>query len=118
MVSDETGHEALKDMDYMLFLKSDEKLVYAAKGNLEKTIDGSIVLTDKKLFFYFVSNISRDKILIATYPYLKSVKLKKGLIYSSLGIESDKDSYNIYRIKKDQAEELYKLLDNIIRENK
>ena len=50
MVSDETGHEALKDMDYMLFLKSDEKLVYAAKGNLEKTIDGSIVLTDKKFW--------------------------------------------------------------------
>ena len=113
-----TGAESPKDKDYLLFLASDEKLIYAAGGNLENTIDGSIVLTDKKVFFYFVSNISRDKVFIATYPYLKSVKLKKGLIYSTLFIESTRDSYNVFRIKKDPAMEMYKLLDRIIKENK
>lgn len=113
-----TGAESPKDKDYLLFLASDEKLIYAAGGNLENTIDGSIVLTDKKVFFYFVSNISRDKVFITAYPYLKSVKLKKGLIYSTLFIESTKDSYNVFRIKKDPAMEMYKLLDRIIKENK
>jgi hypothetical protein len=102
----------------MLFLGSDEKLIYVTEGNLENTVSGSIVLTDKKVFFYFISNISRDKLFIATHPYLKSVKLKNGLIYSSLVIESAKDSYKIHRIKKGQAEELYKLLDRIIQENR
>ena len=107
-----------KDADYMLFLTAGEKLIYAANGVLEKTIEGSIVLTDKKIFFYFVSNISRDKVFIATHPYLKSVELKKGFASSTLVIGSHSKTFSIYKMKKNQAVELYDLLDKIIKQNK
>lgn len=56
-----------------------EKTVFIAPGVLDNIASGYLVLTDKKLFFYFYSNIARDKKFIATYPFIISVDLKRRL---------------------------------------
>jgi len=104
--------------EYMLFLGTDEKLIYNAKGVFDNTIEGHLVLTDKKLFFYYVSNIARDKILIATHPNLESVKLKDSLFNSSLTINSKTKSCSIKKMNKKDAKELSIKLEKIIKENK
>ena len=107
-----------KDADYFLFLGANEKIVYEAHGVLNNKVNGYIVLTDKKLFFYFISNISRDKIFIATYPYIISAELKEGLLNSTLTVKSKKESFIINKINKKEAEELHQILNKIIEENK
>lgn len=56
-----------------------EKTVFIAPGVLDNITSGYLVLTDKKLFFYFYSNIARDKKFIATHPFIISVDLKRRL---------------------------------------
>lgn len=107
-----------KDADYFLFLGANEKIVYETQGVLDNKVNGYLVLTDKKLFFYFISNISRDKIFIATYPYIISAELKNGLISSSILIKNQKESFTISKIIKKEAEELSQILNKIIKENK
>ncbi len=111
---DEESH----NKGYFPFMEPDEKTVFIAPANLENIIDGYLVLTDKKLFFYFYSNITRDKKFIATYPYIVSVQLKQGLIYSTLTVENKKESIKIYKLRKKDALEFYGLLNNIIKDNK
>ncbi len=106
-----------KDNDYFLFIGANEKIVFKAKGVLNETIEGHLLLTDKKLFFYFVSNISRDKIFIATYPYITNVKLKEGLLNSTLIINNKKESFEIKKINKKEAKEFYNVLNKIVLEN-
>ncbi|MBM3708137.1 MAG: hypothetical protein FJW69_07345 [Actinobacteria bacterium] len=107
-----------KDADYFLFMGANEKIVYETQGVLNNRVNGYLVLTDKKLFFYFISNISRDKIFIATYPYIVSAELKEGLLSSALIIKNKKESFMINRINKKEAEELSQILKKIIEENK
>jgi len=107
-----------KDTDYFLFIGTNEKIVYETKGILNDTIEGHLLLTDKKLFFYFVSNISRDKVFIATYPYITSVELKEGLLNSTLIIKNKKETFKINKISKNDARQFYNLLNKIIEENK
>ncbi|MEA2016370.1 MAG: PH domain-containing protein [Actinomycetota bacterium] len=106
------------DKGYLLFMEPDEKTVFTAPGNLEKIIDGHLILTNKKLFFYFHSNIARDKKFIATYPYIISAKIKNGLFYSTLTIENKKESINIHKLRKKDSLEFHRLLNNIIKDNK
>jgi len=103
--------------DYYLFIAQDEKLIYKADGVLNNIIKGTLVLTDSKLFFYFVSNISRDKKFIATYPYIVSALLKQGLSSSSLIIKNKKESFEIKKMNKKQAIEFCEILNEIIAKN-
>ncbi len=103
---------------YFPFMEPDEKTVFTAPGNLENIVDGYLVLTNKKLFFYFFSNINREKRFIATYPYIISAKLKNGVLYSTLTIENKKESIDIYKLRKKDSLEFYRLLNNIIKNNK
>jgi len=103
---------------YFPFMEPDEKTVFTASGNLENIIDGHLVLTNKKLFFYFYSNINRDKKFIATYPYIISAQLKKGLFYSTLTVDNKKESVNIYKLKKKDSLKFHRLLNEIIKDNK
>ncbi len=103
---------------YFPFMGPDEKTVFTAYGNLENIVDGYLILTNKKIFFYFYSNINRDKKFIATYPYIVSVRLNEGFFYSTLTINSKKESINIYKLKKKSAKEFYKILNEIIEKNK
>lgn len=95
-----------------------EKTIFTAAGNLDSIVDGYLVLTDKKLFFYFYSNITREKKFIGTYPYIISANLKKGLIYSTLVVNSKKESVKINKIKKKDAAEFHKILSKITEDNK
>ncbi len=106
-----------KDAEYLLFMEPGEKVLYDASGILNNEIQGYLVLTDKRLFFYFVSNISRDKKFIATYPYIVSASLKSGLIYSELTIKNKKESFTIKKVNKKRAKEFYSKLNNIINSN-
>jgi len=107
-----------KDTDYFLFIGAGEKVVFETRGVLNNTVTGSLLLTDKKLFFYFVSNISRDKVFIATYPYIVSVELKDGLANSTLKIKNKKESFEIKKLKKTDARRFYDILNEIIAKNK
>jgi hypothetical protein len=107
-----------QNMGYFPFMEPEEKTVFTAAGNLENIINGHLVLTTRKLFFYFYSNINRDKKFIATYPYIISVRLKEGIIYSTLTVESRKESHKIIRLRKKDALKFYHLLNDIIKENK
>ena len=106
-----------KDSGYMLFVGSDEKIIYEAKGVLDNVVEGILVLTDKKLFFYFVSNISRDKFFIATHPYIKSVEIKEGLLNSALTVKNKSRSFKIKKINKKLEKEFDKILNSIIQDN-
>lgn len=110
--------EESQNMDYFSFMEPGEKTIFTAPGNLENIINGHLVLTNKKLFFYFYSNITRDKKFIATYPYIVSALLKEGIIYSSLTIESKKESTRINKLRKKDALKFYGLLDSIIKKIK
>jgi hypothetical protein len=108
----------LNDSGFLLFVDSDEKTIYEASGFINDTIAGKLVLTDKKLFFFFVSNISRDKIFIASHPYIVSASLKEGITSSTLVINNKKESFTIKKLKKSEAKALYGLLNDIIEKNK
>jgi len=108
----------LKDSGFLLFVDSDEKTIYEASGFINDTTAGKLVLTDKKLFFFFVSNISRDKIFIASHPYIVSVSIKEGLTSSTLVINNKKESFTIKKLKKNEAKTFYILLNDIIEKNK
>ena len=108
----------LNDSGFLLFVDSDEKTIYEASGFINNTIAGKLVLTDKKLFFFFVSNISRDKIFIASHPYIVSASLKEGLISSTLVINNKKESFTIKKLNKNEAKTFYSLLNDIIEKNK
>ncbi|HEY4663188.1 MAG TPA: PH domain-containing protein [Candidatus Humimicrobiaceae bacterium] len=103
---------------YFPFMEPDEKTVFSVPGTLENLIGGFLVLTNKKLFFYFYSNITRDKKFIATYPYIISANLKEGMIYSTLIVSNKKEGFNINKIKKNDALKSYKILNEIIKSNK
>jgi hypothetical protein len=108
----------LNDSGFLLFVDSDEKTIYEASGFINYTTAGKLVLTDKKLFFFFVSNISRDKIFIASHPYIASVSLKEGMISSTLVINNKKESFTIKKLNKNEAKTFYSLLNDIIEKNK
>jgi hypothetical protein len=108
----------LNDSGFLLFVDSDEKTIYEASGFINDTITGKLVLTDKKLFFFFVSNISRDKIFIASHPYIVSVSLKEGLTSSTLVINNRKEGFTIKKLNKNEAKTFYSLLNDIIEKNK
>jgi hypothetical protein len=105
------------DSEYYLFIGPDEKLIYKADGKLNNIINGTLILSDSKLFFYFVSNISRDRKFIATYPYIISVQLKQGLSSSSLTIKNKKESFEIKKMNKKQASKFCEILNEIIAKN-
>lgn len=107
-----------RDMGYFPFMEPGEKTIFTAPGNLENIVNGHLILTSKKLFFYFYSNINRDKKFIATHPYIKSVRLKEGLFYSTLTIQNKKEHISIHRIRKKDALEFSRLLNSIIEKNK
>jgi len=107
-----------KGADYYLFLGTDEKIIYKANGILNGIINGTLILTDSRLFFYFVSNISRDKTFIATYPYIVSVELKEGIMSSTISIKNKKESFEIKKINKKEAREYFAILNKIVSENK
>ena len=65
-----------QDIGYFTFMDRDEKTLLYSKGILDNDIEGHLVLTTKKLFFFFWSNINRDKQFIATYPYISSVNVR------------------------------------------
>jgi len=108
----------LNDSGFLLFVDSDEKTIYEASGFINDTLVGKLVLTDKKLFFFFVSNISRDKIFIASQPYIVSVSLKEGMISLTLVINNKKESFTIKKLNKNEAKTFYSLLNDIIEKNK
>ena len=109
------SNDISQKIGYFPFLGPDEKTVYVTTGILDKLIKGYLVLTNKKLFFYFYTNIARDKKFIATHPYIKSVDLKEGLIYSTLKVDTKKETYIIGKINKKSAKEFYNILDNIVK---
>ncbi len=108
----------LNDSGFLLFIDSDEKTIYKASGFINDTTTGTLVLTDKKLFFFFVSNISRDNIFIASHPYIVSVSLSEGLTSSTLLINNKKESFTIKKLNKNEAKTFYSLLNDIIEKNK
>jgi hypothetical protein len=107
-----------RDSGFFLFVGADEKIVYEAPGILSNIIQGKLVLTDKKLFFYFISNISRDKEFIASYPYIVSAELKEGIFNSTLIIRNKKETFEITKINKKSARDFHKILNDIIQQNK
>jgi hypothetical protein len=110
--------EESQSKGYFPFMEPGEKTVFTAHGNLENIVNGHLILTDKKIFFYFYSNINRDKKFIATHPYIMSVQLKEGFFYSTLTIKSKKESIRIYKLRKNSAKKFYKILYDIIEKNK
>jgi len=107
-----------QNMGYFPFIAPGEKTIFTASGILENTVRGLLILTDKKIFFYFYSNITRDKKFIATYPFITASDLKEGLIYSTLTISSKKESFRIKKLNKKDAREFHRILIKIIGENK
>jgi len=110
--------ENAQTIGYFPFMEPDEKTVFVVPGTLENLISGLLVLTSKKLFFYFYSNITRDKKFIATYPYIISADLKEGIVYSTLVVSNKKESFNISKIKKNDALKSFRILTEIIKSNK
>ncbi len=110
--------EKAQKIGYFPFMEPDEKTVFAVPGTMENLINGFLVLTSKKLFFYFYSNITRDKKFIATYPYIISTDLKEGMVYSTLAVSNKKESFSIGKIKKNDALKSCKILNEIIKNNK
>jgi len=110
-MEDNIGKHPSKDREFFLFVSADETVIFHAKGIFNKIIEGDLLLTDKKLFFYFWSNISRDKVFIATYPYIVSVQLKEGFLNSTLIIENKNKSFEISKINKKDAREFFAILD-------
>lgn len=108
----------LNDSGFLLFIDPDEKTIYETSGFINDAIKGNLVLTDKKLFFFYVSNISRDSIFIASHPYIAAVSLKEGLTSSTLVISSKKEAFVIKKINKNDAKTFYNLLNGIIEKNK
>ena len=108
----------LKDSGFLLFVGANEKIVYESSGTLNNIIQGKLVLTDKKLFFYYISNISRDKEFIASYPYIVSAELKEGIFNSTLIIRNKKETFEITKINKKSARDFHKILNDIIHQNK
>jgi hypothetical protein len=106
-----------RDSGFLLFVGADEKIVYEAPGILNNIVQGKLVLTDKKLFFYFISNISRDKEFIASYPYIVSAELKEGIFNSTLIIKNKKETFEITKINKKPARDFHKILSGIIQQN-
>jgi len=113
-----SGDEKAQNIGYFPFIDPDEKTVFTAPCILENTVSGILILTNKKLFFYFYSNITRDKKFIATYPFIVSVDLKEGLIYSTLTIRNKRESFKIQKLKKKDAREFHRILKKIILKNK
>ncbi len=105
---------SIKKELYYVFMGPDEEAIKTVKGILDRTLEGQLVLTDKKLFFYFKSNISSDQKFIATHPFIKTAELKEGLIYSTLNISTKKETFAISKINKKEARETYNLLNDII----
>jgi hypothetical protein len=103
---------------YFTYMDRDEFTVITAAGVLDNLIPGHLVLTNKKLFFYYYSNINREHKFIATYPYIVSAGLKKGLINSTISVSSKKEDFVVSKIKKDQAQKIYEKLNSIISGNK
>lgn len=100
------------------FLESDEEIVYSSPGILSNLVRGFLVLTNKKLSFYYGTNIAIDKKFIATHPHIMNVTLKEGIMYSILIITNAKrESFNISKINKKNAKEFYHILDNIAKNN-
>ncbi len=108
----------LNDAGFLLFVDPDEKTIHKASGFINDTVTGTLVLTDRKIFFFFLSNISRDIIFIASYPYIISVSLKEGLTSSTLVINSKKESFTIKKMNKKEAKTFCGLLNDIIEKNK
>lgn len=113
-----TGDEQAQNIGYFPFIGPDEKTILTSPCTLENTISGILILTNKKIFFYFYSNITRDKKFIATYPYIVSADLNEGLVYSTLTIKSKKESFKIQKLKRKDAREFHRTLNKIILENK
>jgi hypothetical protein len=109
--------EKAQNIGYFPFMEPGEKTVFIAPGTLDNIVNGYLVLTDKKLFFYFYSNITREKKFIGTYPYIVSASLKEGLIYSTLVVNNKKESTRINKMKKKEAAEFYKILSNVVKDN-
>lgn len=103
-----------QDIGYFIFMDRDEETVLHARGILDDTINGHLILTNKKLFFFFWSNINRDQKFIASYPYLVSADIKNGIFFSTLTVSSKKETFTISRIKKSRAQAFMKKLDGII----
>ncbi len=103
---------------YYVFLEPEEKVIYAAKGLLDGTVEGKLILTDKKLFFGFYSNISVDKQFIATHPYIKDADLKEGLFNSTITVSSKKKTFTISKINKKEARQLLDHIISIIEKNR
>lgn len=118
-MNEELSHdEESQDMGYFSFMEPGEKTVFTTPGNPGNIINGRLVLTNKKIFFYFYSNIIREKKFIVTYPYIVSAQLKEGIIYSNPTIENKKESIRIKKLKKKDTLKFYGLPDSIIKENK
>jgi hypothetical protein len=107
-----------QDTGYFIFMDRDEETVLYAKGVLDDTINGYLVLTTKKLFFFFWSNINRDKKFIASYPYIVSAEMQKHTFSSTLVVSSKKETFAISRMKKSKAAVFMQKLDEIISNNK
>jgi hypothetical protein len=106
-----------QDIGYFIFMDRDEKTVFYAKGILDDNIEGYIVLTNKKLFFFFYSNINREKKFIASYPYITSTDLKKGVFSSTLTVNSKKDTFKISRLNNTKAIMIHEMLKKIVSDN-
>ncbi len=113
-----TKELGLKDTGYNLFLNPDEEVVYAADSMFDKIIKGVLVLTNKRVFFYYVSNICRDKKFLASYPYILSADVKEGIFSSTLFIKTKQETFIIRKLDKTSARKFKDLLDNIIKDNK
>jgi len=107
-----------QDIGYFIFMERDEETVLYAKGILDDTITGYLVLTTKKLFFFFWSNINRDKKFIASYPYIVSAEIQSRTFSSTITVCSKKEAFTISRMKRSKAAAFKKKLDEIISSNK
>ncbi len=103
---------------YFIFLEPGEKVIQASRGLLDKALQGKIILTDKKLFFGFYSNISVDKQFIASHPYISHADLKEGMVYSAVTVSNKKKTFTISKINKKEARQLYVRLKEIADQNK
>ncbi|MGM0365433.1 MAG: PH domain-containing protein [Actinomycetota bacterium] len=103
---------------YFVFLGPDEKVIQDVKGLLNKTVEGKLILTDKKLFFGYHSNISVDKHFIATHPYIMDADLKEGLLHSAVTVSNKKETFAVSKINKKEARQIYNHLKAIIDKNK
>ena len=107
-----------QDIGYFIFMDRDEETVLYARGLLDHTINGYLVLTSKKLFFFFWTNINRDKKFIATYPYLVSADIKNGVFSSTITVKSRKETFVVSKIKKSRALLIREKLEKIISDNR